>query len=94
MNIKRARADIVALPADEPLAGAIKNPNGTRLIVPVEVGTDDGAVASGAKMVVPSPDTCERQAAQFAGNMPRLQGRREWPALLRMLDRLDPSYRT
>ena len=51
------------------------------------------AVASGAKMVVPSPDTCERQAAQFAGNMPRLQGQREWPALLRMLDRLDPGYK-
>ena len=51
------------------------------------------AVASGAKMVVPSADTCERQAAQFAGNMPRLQGQREWPALLRLLDRLDPSYK-
>jgi ribulose-5-phosphate 4-epimerase/fuculose-1-phosphate aldolase len=51
------------------------------------------AVAAGARMVVPSPDTCERQAAQFSGNMPRLQGQREWPALLRMLDRLDPSYR-
>src|SRR6516225_3517941 len=51
------------------------------------------AVAAGAKMVIPSPDTCERQAAQFAGNMPRLQGQREWPALLRMLDRLDPNYR-
>jgi ribulose-5-phosphate 4-epimerase/fuculose-1-phosphate aldolase len=51
------------------------------------------AVASGAKMVIPSPDTCERQAAQFAGNMPRLQGQREWPALLRMLDRLDPGYK-
>jgi hypothetical protein len=25
--------------------------------------------------------------------MPRLQGQREWPALLRMLDRLDPSYK-
>jgi ribulose-5-phosphate 4-epimerase/fuculose-1-phosphate aldolase len=52
------------------------------------------AVASGATMVIPSPDTCERQAAQFAGNMPRLQGQREWPALLRLCDRLDPSYRT
>jgi ribulose-5-phosphate 4-epimerase/fuculose-1-phosphate aldolase len=52
------------------------------------------AVASGAKMVIPSPETCERQAGQFAGNMPRLQGQREWPALLRMLDRLDPSYKT
>ena len=52
------------------------------------------AVAAGAKMVVPSPDTCERQAAQFQGNMPRLQGQREWPALLRLCDRLDPSYRS
>src|SRR5579885_2415035 len=52
------------------------------------------AVAAGAKMVVPSPDTCARQAAMFAGNMPRLQGQREWPALLRMLDRIDPSYRS
>ena len=52
------------------------------------------AVAAGGKMVIPSADTCERQAAQFAGNMPRLQGQREWPALLRLCDRLDPSYRT
>ncbi len=52
------------------------------------------AVAAGGRMVVPSADTCERQAAQFAGNMPRLQGQREWPALLRMCDRLDPSSRT
>ena len=52
------------------------------------------AVAGGARMVVPSPETCERQAALFAGNMPRLQGQREWPALLRLCDKLDPSYRT
>ena len=52
------------------------------------------AVAGGAKMVIPAPDTCERQAAQFQGNMPRLQGQREWPALLRLCDRLDPNYRT
>jgi ribulose-5-phosphate 4-epimerase/fuculose-1-phosphate aldolase len=54
------------------------------------------AVAGGAKMVIPSPETCEHQAAMFAnsGNMPRLQGQREWPALLRLADRLDPSYRT
>jgi ribulose-5-phosphate 4-epimerase/fuculose-1-phosphate aldolase len=54
------------------------------------------AVAAGAKMVIPSPETCERQAAQFAnaGNAPRLGGQREWPALLRLADRLDPSYRT
>ena len=52
------------------------------------------AVAAGAKMVVPSPDTCEHQAALFAGNEPRLQGQREWPALLRLADKLDPGYRT
>jgi ribulose-5-phosphate 4-epimerase/fuculose-1-phosphate aldolase len=54
------------------------------------------AVAAGAKMVVPSPETCERQAAQFAndGNSARLGGQREWPALLRLVERLDPSYRS
>jgi len=54
------------------------------------------AVAGGAKMVVPSPETCERQAAMFGntGNMPRVGGLREWPALLRLADRLDPGYRS
>jgi ribulose-5-phosphate 4-epimerase/fuculose-1-phosphate aldolase len=54
------------------------------------------AAGSGQKIVVPDPDTCERQAAQFAnaGTTPRLGGQREWPALLRLCDRLDPSYRT
>ena len=48
MKVTGIRAEIVALPADEPLAGAAENPNGTRLIVPVEVETDDGAVGVGA----------------------------------------------
>ena len=52
------------------------------------------APAGGSKIVVPSPETCEMQAAQFTGNMARLQGQREWPALLRLCDRLDPGYRT
>lgn len=52
------------------------------------------AAGAGSKIVVPSAATCEKQAAQFSGNMPRLQGQREWPALLRMCDRLDPAYRT
>src|SRR5215813_2772283 len=52
------------------------------------------AVAAGAKMVIPSPETCERQAALFIGNEPRLQGQREWPALMRLVDKLDPGYRT
>ena len=50
-----------------------------------------GGRGGGSKLVVPSPETCERQAAQFTGNMPRLQGQREWPALLRLCDRLDPA---
>jgi ribulose-5-phosphate 4-epimerase/fuculose-1-phosphate aldolase len=54
------------------------------------------AAASGQKIVVPDPDTCERQAAQFErfGNTPRLGGQREWPALVRLCERLDPSFRT
>src|SRR5215467_1124614 len=52
------------------------------------------AAASGAKIVAPTADTCERQAVLFEGaNMMRLQGEREWPALLRLADRLDPGYR-
>jgi L-talarate/galactarate dehydratase len=43
MKITAVKAQIVALPADEPLAGAAENPSGTRLIVPVEVETDDGS---------------------------------------------------
>lgn len=54
------------------------------------------AAAGGFKIVVPDFDTCERQAAQFAtsGNTNRMMGQREWPALLRLCDRLDPSYRS
>src|ERR1700681_2950445 len=54
------------------------------------------ACASGAKLVFPPKETAEKQAAQFAtmGNTPRLGGQREWPALLRLCDRLDPSFRT
>ena len=51
------------------------------------------AAEGGSKIVVPSPETCERQAAQLTGNEPQLQGQREWPALLRLADKLDPSYR-
>jgi ribulose-5-phosphate 4-epimerase/fuculose-1-phosphate aldolase len=51
------------------------------------------AAAGGARIVMPSPETCESQAALFADN-PRLAGEREWPALLRLMDRIDPGYRT
>ncbi len=33
-------------------------------------------------------------AIRHAGNTPRLGGQREWPALLRLCDRLDPAFRT
>src|SRR5579875_1314667 len=49
--------------------------------------------AGGFKIVMPPAQTCERQAALFADN-PNLAGQREWPALLRLLDRIDPSYRS
>jgi ribulose-5-phosphate 4-epimerase/fuculose-1-phosphate aldolase len=54
------------------------------------------SAASGQKIVMPEPDTAEKQAAQFEGAIdnPRLGGQREWPALLRLCDRLDPSYRS
>ena len=54
------------------------------------------AAAAGARIVVPPPETCERAAGRLSDpdGSPRLAGQREWPALLRLLDRLDPSYRT
>ena len=48
MKISGIRSSIVALPADEPLASAAENPNGTRPIVTLEIQTDDGAVGVGA----------------------------------------------
>lgn len=49
------------------------------------------AQSGGAALVTPSAETCEHTARQFeASNEPA--GVREWPALLRMLDRIDPSY--
>jgi L-talarate/galactarate dehydratase len=47
MKISAIRSQIVALPADEPLAGAAENPSGTRPIVTLEVETDEGIVGIG-----------------------------------------------
>ncbi|MFZ2003574.1 MAG: class II aldolase/adducin family protein, partial [Stellaceae bacterium] len=54
------------------------------------------ACAAGAKLVFPPEETSEKQAAQFAnaGDNVRLGGQREWPALLRLCDKLDPGFRT
>ena len=49
-------------------------------------------MASGGAVVTPSRAVAERTASQFdVAN--RVQGEREWPALLRTLDDTDPDYR-
>lgn len=53
------------------------------------------AAAAGATLVMPPPEVCERAARQFwelRGDI-LVPGEREWPALMRQLDRTDPSYR-
>ena len=49
------------------------------------------AMASGGTVKVLSDEVAEHTAQQFESYSPR--GGREWPALLRMLDAMDPSYR-
>jgi ribulose-5-phosphate 4-epimerase/fuculose-1-phosphate aldolase len=53
------------------------------------------AAAAGAKLVMPPHEICEKAARQFwelQGDI-LVPGEREWPALMRQLDRDDPSYR-
>ncbi|MFL9924046.1 class II aldolase/adducin family protein [Herbaspirillum lusitanum] len=53
------------------------------------------AVAGGGDIVVPPHDICEKAACQFweqQGDI-LIPGEREWPALLRQLDRHDSSFR-
>lgn len=55
------------------------------------------ASAGGAgPILAPSHDVCEKAARQFWENKGDIliAGEREWPGLLRRLDRTDPSYRT
>src|SRR5207244_9481591 len=47
MKISGIRSQIVALPADDPLADAAENPNATRPIVTLEVDTDEGVTGVG-----------------------------------------------
>lgn len=49
-------------------------------------------IASGQKLRALSPELCEHTVAQF-DRAPMPPGVREWPALLRLLDAKDPSYR-
>src|SRR5438477_1466630 len=47
MQVSGIRSQIVALPADEPLADAAENPNATRPIVSLQVETEEGIVGVG-----------------------------------------------
>ncbi len=48
-------------------------------------------MATGREISLPSPEICEKAAEQYRDFWP---GRHEWPALIRLLDDKDPSYRT
>ena len=50
------------------------------------------AMASGQDLTIPSPEVCEK-AAQDLRNFEPTFGERDWTALIRQLDRMDPSYR-
>lgn len=50
-------------------------------------------MASGAKISPPSPEVCEKTARAWDESSSDVATIREWPALIRMLDRKDPSYR-
>ncbi len=54
------------------------------------------ATASGARILLPADDVTDRAARQFNERQGDIMaaGAREWPAFLRLLDRIDPSYRT
>jgi ribulose-5-phosphate 4-epimerase/fuculose-1-phosphate aldolase len=49
-------------------------------------------LGSGRPIEIPEAATCEKAARQFE-NDPVPLGHREWPALLRDLDRIDPGFR-
>ena len=51
------------------------------------------ARAGGAKLRIPAPEVAAKTAAQFK-SLPYKPKRPEWKALLRMLDRTEPSYKT
>jgi ribulose-5-phosphate 4-epimerase/fuculose-1-phosphate aldolase len=49
------------------------------------------AVTGGAELVLPSHEIAEHTAQQYERD-PTPSGKREWPALLRLLDRTNPGY--
>ncbi|WP_233837477.1 class II aldolase/adducin family protein [Paraburkholderia sp. ZP32-5] len=55
--------------------------------------TQIDAMACNTELVIPSPEIVAKANAQWQPNVTRRYGELEWPAMLRMLDRLDTSYR-
>jgi ribulose-5-phosphate 4-epimerase/fuculose-1-phosphate aldolase len=51
-------------------------------------------MATGAKLRLPPPEVCEKTALQYGCNRGEPAGVHEWPHWVRMMDRLDPSYRS
>lgn len=51
------------------------------------------ALATGQKLRLPPREVCEKTALQYACNRGVPAGAEEWPHWVRMMDRLDPSYR-
>lgn len=50
-------------------------------------------MASGGRIVTPAPDVQARTAGQYtSARNPALTGMRGWPAMLRLLDRVNPGY--
>jgi ribulose-5-phosphate 4-epimerase/fuculose-1-phosphate aldolase len=51
-------------------------------------------MATGAQIRLPPPEVCEKTALQYPCNRGEPAGAHEWPHWVRMMDRLDPSYRS
>jgi ribulose-5-phosphate 4-epimerase/fuculose-1-phosphate aldolase len=51
------------------------------------------AMAANTELTLPQGDTAERTAHLFSPGVRRTYGEMEWEAMLRQLDREDPSYR-
>jgi ribulose-5-phosphate 4-epimerase/fuculose-1-phosphate aldolase len=52
------------------------------------------AMAAGGKLRLPPPEVCEKTALQYGCHRGEPAGAHEWPHWVRMMDRLDPSYRS
>ena len=52
------------------------------------------ALTTGQKLRLPPPEICEKTALQYPCNRGEPAGAYEWPHWVRMMDRLDPSYRS